>query len=325
MTTMQTQLDAFVADRNRLASELATVLVGMEPVIDEVLCCLLTGTHALLEGNPGLGKTLLVRSLATATGLESKRIQFTPDLMPADITGTNLFDAKTGEFRFQPGPLFTHLVLADEINRATPKTQSAILEAMSERTVSIANTSHPLPAPFCVLATQNPIELEGTYPLPEAQLDRFGLKIVVPSPNPSDLAEILRRTTTAETTTPSAILSAERIGELQTLVREIQAASNILDTTAMLVESLHPTSSAATDRCRQFVRFGPSPRGAQAILLAAKYRAAAEGRPCVAHSDLLAMAPAALRHRLVLNFEAHAKHQSPDGIIADAIAALPAN
>jgi MoxR-like ATPase len=320
----QAQLDAFAADRKRLGDELATVLVGLDSVIDDILSCLLTGSHALIEGNPGLGKTLLVRTLATAGGLDSKRIQFTPDLMPADITGTNLYDANSGAFRFQQGPLFSHLVLADEINRATPKTQSAILEAMSERTVSIANTSHPLPEPFCVFATQNPIELEGTYPLPEAQLDRFGLKILVPSPTPDAIAEILRRTTSSETPTPQAILTPQRILELQQFVREIQAASNILDTVAQLVDSLHPASANASDNTKRFVRFGPSPRGAQAILLAAKYRAACDARPCVAMRDVHAAAPAALRHRLVLNFEAHAKRFAPDALITEALAALGA-
>jgi MoxR-like ATPase len=284
-----------------------------------VLTCLLAGGHALLEGVPGIGKTLLVRTLAEALDLQFQRIQFTPDLMPADITGTNVVETTEAgkSFRFQPGPIFANLVLADEINRATPKTQSAVLEAMQERTVSVGRTTHPLPAPLMVLATQNPIEMEGTYPLPEAQLDRFMLKTNITAPSADELASIIERTTGSEAPQAQAVLDAERIEAMKGLVRQVPAASHVTGFAARLVTASHPGSEDAPELVRRYVRYGASPRAAQAIMLAARVAALRDGRANVAFEDITPAVAPALRHRLVLNFEAQADGVSSEDVIAD--------
>ena len=320
-------IDAFRADYERIAGEVGKLIVGHERVIHEVLACLLGGGHALLEGVPGLGKTLLVRTLADVLELEFSRIQFTPDLMPTDITGTNLVETgPSGEkaFRFQPGPIFAHLVLADEVNRATPKTQSAVLEAMQERTVSVARTTHDLPRPFFVLATQNPLEMEGTYPLPEAQLDRFLLKIRLRSPDVGQLVSILDRTTGAETPQPQPVASAGKIEQMRMLVRQVPAAAHVKEYIARVVRATHPEDPQGPEFVRKYVRYGASPRGAQAMILAAKVLALRAGRANVAFEDVRQIAAAALRHRLILSFEGQADGIDPDEIIRRVIEAVPA-
>ena len=316
-------LEDFEHTYTQVTAQVARVLVGQRNVLDEVMTCLLAGGHALLEGVPGLGKTLLVRKLGEALDLTFGRIQFTPDLMPSDITGTQILDSSpTGpkSFKFEPGPIFANLVLADEVNRATPKTQSAILEAMQERTVSIAGTSHPLPEPFIVLATQNPLEMEGTYPLPEAQLDRFMLKIVVPPPSSSELVEILDRTTGSSEPEVNAVANARKIARMQQIVREVPAATAVKKFVADLVLNTHPTCPTAPPSIRKYVRYGASPRGAQSILLAAKVRALCKGRCNVSYDDVIKSSAPSLRHRLILSFEGQAQGVLPDSLIEDAIA-----
>ena len=298
----------------------------MEPVVEEVMLCLLAGGHILLEGVPGLGKTLLVRTLAETLDLSFSRIQFTPDLMPTDIIGTNIIETDPSgarDFRFQRGPIFGNLILADEINRATPKTQSAVLEAMQERTVSVARRRHKLPEPFFVLATQNPLEMEGTYPLPEAQVDRFLLKTIVPSPELEPLVEVLRRTTGAETPSAAQAATGKRVLEMQALAREVIVAKHVAEYVGRLVLATHPGSEYAPEPVRRLVRYGSSPRGGQAMLLAAKVRALREGRANVAFEDIRRVAAAALRHRLILSFEGHAAGVAPDRLIEQAIEHVP--
>jgi MoxR-like ATPase len=291
------------------------VLVGQEAVVAQVLVALIAGGHTLLEGVPGLGKTLLVRTLGQVTGLGFGRVQFTPDLMPGDITGAEVFDRETGNLRFSPGPVFTNLLLADEINRATPRTQSALLEAMQEHTVTAGGRTHPLPEPFFVLATQNPLEMEGTYPLPEAQLDRFLLKVLVPFPSNAVLARIGEQTTGPARVLPQRALDATDLGQAIALARHVVVAPHVLDYAVQLVAATHPDRSPVTDVVR-FVRFGSSPRGLQALLLSAKVLALRAGRWNVAFEDLRAVAAPALRHRLILQFEA-----TSEGITADALVA----
>ena len=316
------RIEAFQAEYSKITAELSKVIVGHQGVIEEVMFCLLAGGHALLEGVPGLGKTLLVRTLAETLDIQFSRIQFTPDLMPADITGTNIVvgDAQGGKrFEFQPGPIFANLILADEINRATPKTQSAVLEAMAERTVSVARTTHQLPGPFMVLATQNPLEMEGTYPLPEAQLDRFMLKILLASPPADELVSILDRTTGAETPAAQAVATGQSILDMRQTVREVEVASAVSRYIADLVLATSPTSDLAPDAATRYVRYGSSPRGAQSILLAAKVRAIVQGRANVALSDIRQCAPAALRHRLILSFEGQADSVTTDDVINEVL------
>ena len=298
-----------------LEAELGRLIVGQKELLRETVIALIAGGHILLEGVPGLGKTMLVRSLGQVLDLTFSRIQFTPDLMPADIVGTNIIreDAGRREFVYQPGPIFASLVLADEVNRATPKTQSALLEAMQERTVTVGNETRALPVPFFVLATQNPIELEGTYPLPEAQLDRFFFKAVVPFPSETDLLEIARRTTGATTPELHAIGDAEAIGAAQRVAREVPIAEHVLRYAARLIMATHPNRTEL-DSVRKYVRYGASPRGLQTLVLAGKVRALLEGRYNVAFDDLAAIARPALRHRVFLQFEAEA-----DGITTDQI------
>jgi MoxR-like ATPase len=286
-----------------------------------VLTALLAGGHVLLEGVPGLGKTLLVRTLGLVTGLQFGRVQFTPDLMPGDITGTEIFDRETGGLRFAPGPIFTNLLLADEINRATPRTQSALLEAMQERTVTAGGRTHPLPDPFFVLATQNPLEMEGTYPLPEAQLDRFLFKVLVPFPGDEELAAIVERTTGPAQPSPPRVLDPSDLLEARGLVRQVVAAPHVVDYAVRLVRATHPDRTPVPE-VQRFVRFGSSPRGLQALVLAAKVVALRAGRWNVAFADVQHVALSSLRHRMILHFEAAAEGVTPDALVSRVLAAV---
>jgi MoxR-like ATPase len=310
-----------------LEREVARLIVGQELVVRGVTIALLAGGHVLLEGLPGLGKTLLVRSVARALHLQYSRIQFTPDLMPADILGTNVLlesqHTPGRAFQFQPGPIFANLVLADEINRATPRTQSALLEAMQEQAVSIGTTSHPLPQPFFVLATQNPIELEGTYPLPEAELDRFFFKLQVGFPSRAELSRIVDRTTGPRVEPPTAVTDGATVLELQEIAREIPVASHVADYAVRLVLASHADLPEAAETARRNVRFGASPRAAQSIILAAKIHAVLAGRLNVSFDDVRRVALPALRHRLILNYEAEARGLTTDRVVADLLAAVP--
>jgi MoxR-like ATPase len=289
-----------------------------------VVTALLAGGHVLLEGVPGLGKTLLVRTLADTLDLSFARVQFTPDLMPSDVTGTNMIVDASGSrrFEFQKGPVFAHVLLADEINRATPKTQSALLEAMQEHSVTVAGQSWELPSPFFVLATQNPIEMEGTYPLPEAQLDRFFFKLRVLPPSREDLHAILDRTTGAETPAIRRVLARDRVLEMRTLIRQVPVARPIQDFVVRLIDATHPGASALPE-VKRFVRYGSSPRGAQAILLGAKVLALRAGRFTPSFADVRAVAVPALRHRILLNFEGEAEGISTDQLLEALLQTLP--
>ena len=309
----------FREDFQKLHDEISKVIVGNVDIIDGVLTSLFAGGHCLLEGVPGLGKTMLVRTLSEAVQLSFSRIQFTPDLMPADIIGTNIVaDDEQGrrEIQFRQGPLFAHIVLADEINRATPKTQSALLEAMQEHTVTVGRQTRVLDEPFFVLATQNPIELEGTYPLPEAQVDRFFFKLLVKLPKREELVTILDRTTKREPPKIGKVMDGAAILKWQGFVREVAVAPQVTDYAVRLVMATQPKSEFATGLVNDYVKYGSSPRGAQALLLAGKVAALREGRFNVSFQDIRGAAPAALRHRVLLNFEADA-----DGIVSDAVIA----
>lgn len=309
------ELDGFRTDFRRLRQEIGKLIVGQDDIVEGTLAALIAGGHVLLEGVPGLGKTLLVRTIADSLHLEFRRVQFTPDLMPADLVGTNVvLDTAEGgrKFEFQRGPIFGNIVLADEINRATPKTQSALLEAMQEKHVTVGGKTYDLPKPFFVLATQNPLEMEGTYPLPEAQLDRFFFKLLVKFPTFSDLETILDRTTETKSPKAEAIFDGERINALAKLVRQIPVANEVRRYAISVVMATHPDHELAAPSTKKYVRYGSSPRGAQAIILAAKLNAILDGRYHVAREDVRKVAPMALRHRLILNFEGQA-----DGIPAD--------
>jgi len=323
MTETEADVQEFTQTLKKLHDEMGRVIVGQSEVIDGVLAAFFAEGHVLLEGVPGLGKTLLVRTLADATGLDFARVQFTPDLMPADILGTNLIiEDEQGhkQFDFRRGPVFTNILLADEINRATPKTQSALLEAMQEGHVTVGGESHPIEAPFLVLATQNPLEMEGTYPLPEAQLDRFLLNLHVTFPNRDELRSILQRTTGAESPTAERVLDdPRRIAEFRRVVREVPVADDVQERAIQLVLATHPEADAACDIARKYVRYGASPRGLQAIILASKVRALRAGRFHVSSDDLAHVAPAALRHRIILNFEGEAEGITADQIVEQAI------
>jgi MoxR-like ATPase len=306
-----------------LRREIGQVIVGQEEIVDSVLISLFGGGHVLLEGVPGLGKTLLVRTLSQAFSLEFRRIQFTPDLMPADIVGTNLVveDPATGrrQFQFQKGPIFGQIILADEINRATPKTQSAMLEAMQEHSVTTGGQVRPLPEPFLVLATQNPIEQEGTYPLPEAQLDRFFFKLLVGYSDRRQLKTILDRTTTAHEPQVKAVADAEKILWAQKLVRRVVVADHVQDYAIRLVMATHPQGEFAAPMTNQFVRFGSSPRGVQALVLAAKVRAMLHERYHVSFDDISQSVMPSLRHRILLNFEGQAEGIQPDDVLKEIV------
>lgn len=317
----------FKDDFARVRAEIGKVIVGHMDIVDGVLICLLSGGHVLLEGVPGLGKTLLVRTLSQVLDLNFNRVQFTPDLMPADITGTNILaEDATGRkiFQFQPGPVFANIVLADEINRATPKTQSAMLEAMQEHSVTVSGKNYPLQEPFFVLATQNPIEMEGTYPLPEAQMDRFLFKLIVPSPSLAELSAIVERTTGAETRQVEKVLDGPKIMAMRQIAREVPIASHVREYAARVILATHPRTEAAPPMVNQFVRYGSSPRGAQALVLAAKIRALLDGRYNVAFDDITNVAPAALRHRVLLNFEGEAEGIGTDAVVREILNVLTA-
>jgi len=309
-----------------LRSEIGKVFVGQEAIVDGTLNALFANGHVLLEGVPGLGKTLLVRTLSQVLDLSFNRIQFTPDLMPADVLGTNMVhetDDGKRVFDFQHGPIFAHLVLADEINRATPKTQSAMLEAMQERSVTAGGEIRNLDTPFFVLATQNPIDQEGTYPLPEAQLDRFFYKLVVGYPSAEELSEVITRTTEGASVEVNKVVDGNTLTELQHLVQQVPVASHVKDYAVRLILATHPNTETALGITDQFLRFGSSPRGAQTLLLGAKVRALTEGRFNVSFDDIAAVAVPALRHRLIVNFEAEAEGITTDHVLEKILADVP--
>jgi MoxR-like ATPase len=320
------QVDAFRVSITKLRDEVAKVIVGNREVVDGAITCLLAGGHALLEGVPGLGKTMFVRTLARALHLDFSRIQFTPDLMPADILGTTIIEEDekhTKVFSFRKGPIFGNIILADEVNRATPKTQSALLQAMQEQVVTVGNKSYTLPPPFLVLATQNPLEMEGTYPLPEAQLDRFLFKLNVPFPDRDELHGILERTTGSQEIDVSPVLDGPRILEMMKLVRDVPVARHVQDYAIRLLRSTHPDTPEAHPLTKRYVRFGASPRGAQAILLAAKINALFDGRFAASIDDVKKVSHPALRHRVLLNFEGEAEGVRSDQVITGILESLP--
>ncbi len=322
---LRQRFEQFREDVATLENEISRVIVGQRSVIRGTLIAMIAGGHVLLEGVPGLGKTLLVRTISEVLDCEFARIQFTPDLMPADLTGTNiLMEDSTGgrRFQFQPGPLFANIVLADEINRATPKTQAALLEAMQEHCVTVVGTTHTLQEPFFVLATQNPLEMEGTYPLPEAQLDRFFCKVVVPYPRQEEMVSILERTTADDRPKVEKQVPAEVIREMSQLARQIPVSDAMTRYCVRLVMATHPDHEEAPASVRQFVRFGSSPRGAQSLMLAAKINAVLDARFHVSEEDLAEVAPMVMRHRLILNFEGQAEDISLDQIIGDVFAGV---
>jgi MoxR-like ATPase len=316
---MQERAEQFRAAYARIQNEIGKVIVGHTEIVHGVLTCLFVGGHALLEGVPGLGKTLLVRTLSQVLDLAFNRIQFTPDLMPSDIIGTNIImEAPDGKrvFNFQPGPLFAQIVLADEINRATPKTQSALLEAMQEHSVTVGGTIHRLKEPFLVMATQNPIEQEGTYPLPEAQLDRFFFKLIVNYSGRQEMATIIDRTTKGEWPQPVKVMDGQEISQWQQLIREVLIAPPVQDYAIRLVLATHPQGEFATAETNKYIRCGASPRGAQALVLAGKVRALLEGRYNVSFEDIRSVYFPAMRHRIILNFEAQAENIASDTVLA---------
>ena len=316
----------FIETARSIEAEVTRVIVGQTEVVRGVLTCLLAGGHALLEGIPGLGKTLLVRTIGETLDLSFSRVQFTPDLMPADITGTSILrDTADGArtLEFQPGPLFANLVLADEVNRATPKTQSALLEAMQERRVTSGRTTHMLPEPFFVLATQNPIEMEGTYPRPEAQLDRFLFKLTVPYPSEDDLLRIAQITTGANMPHPSRVASGAALLELMHFAREVPVAEPVMRYAVRIVRRTNPETPDAPAEVKRFARYGSSPRGVQSVVLGAKVRGLLEGRYNVAFEDVRAVALPALRHRIILGFEADAEGVTTDKLIHDVVTTTP--
>jgi MoxR-like ATPase len=315
----------FRSDYLKTKTEIQKAIVGHEQIIDGVLTCLFAGGHALLEGVPGLGKTLLIRSLAQALHLQFNRIQFTPDLMPADVTGTTIvIETEHGrEFQFRKGPIFAQIVLADEINRATPKTQSALLEAMQEKSVTVGGETHKLDQPFFVMATQNPIEQEGTYPLPEAQLDRFFFKLVVGYSNRDELSTILDRTTTGATPDIRQVIDGPTIMQQQQLVRKVLIAPHVQDYAVRVVLATHPQGELSTPTVNQFLRFGASPRAAQALVLAGKVRALLDGRANVSIEDIRSVVLPAMRHRCLLNFEGEAEGMTTDEVLQNVVDTLP--
>ncbi|MDD3335001.1 MAG: MoxR family ATPase [Eubacteriales bacterium] len=319
------QIESFKEQINRIRAEIKKEIIGQEPVVEQLLTAMIAGGNVLLEGVPGLGKTRLVRALSQSLELPFSRIQFTPDLMPADITGTNII-VKTengNEFRFQEGPLFSSIVLADEINRATPKTQAALLEAMQEHSVTVAGETHALNEPYFVLATQNPMEQEGTYPLPEAQLDRFMLKILVGFPNMEELSQIVGLTTVPQTEHAQAAANGETLLRLRAVAQEVPIAQAVREYALRLVLWTHPELPESPEKVRSALRFGASPRAAQALIATARVRALMQGRYNVAFEDIEALAPACLRHRIALSFEGMAMGETAEGIIAELLKTLP--
>ena len=308
-----------------IEAQIARVIVGQRELVRQLLVCVLCEGHALLEGVPGLGKTMLLKTLSESVDLAFARVQFTPDLMPADILGTQVLEEEGGHrhFRFRAGPIFASLVLADEVNRATPKTQSALLEAMQERAVTVAGETRPLPRPFLVMATQNPIEMEGTYPLPEAQLDRFLLKVLVPFPPAADLAAVVERTTGDRQIEVEPVADEVILSAMVDLTRQVPAASTVIQHAVDLVVATHPDRPEAPAAVRQYVRFGASPRGAQALVLAAKATALLDGRPNASTLDVRSVAAAALRHRLVMGYEAVADGVTADEVVDEILKAVP--
>jgi MoxR-like ATPase len=321
------EVQQFQKQVGALREEIARVIVGNREVVDGVITCVLAGSHALLEGVPGLGKTMLVRTLAESLALDFSRVQFTPDLMPADIIGTVVADeaSQAGRvtFEFRKGPLFSNVVLADEVNRATPKTQSALLEAMQEHRVTVGRNTYILEEPYFVLATQNPLEMEGTYPLPEAQLDRFFFKLMVPFPSREELHTIIDRTTTAQDIKVSPVLTRDDVLGMQKLVRRVPVARHVQDYAIRVVLATHPENAEATDLVKRFVRTGASPRGVQAVLLGAKIRALFSGRFAASIDDVRATALPALRHRILRSFEGEAEGIAEDRIIDEILKKLP--
>jgi len=319
----EADITAFIDTAQQLEHELCSIVIGQERVVRELLLALLAGGHVLLEGVPGLGKTLLVRTLSDALALKFARIQFTPDLMPADIVGTTIVSEQSDGtssgskrvFSFQPGPIFANIVLADEVNRATPKTQSALLEGMQERTVSVGDSTRPLPKPFFVLATQNPLEMEGTYPLPEAQLDRFLLKVLVRFPDAKDLIRIIDTTIGTTTLRAKQVTSGEQLQQLIDTARAVPVATHVKEYGVRLLLATHPDQEDAPEQVRKYVRYGASPRGLQAIIMTAKVRALLEGRYNVSMEDVQNVAFPALRHRLILNFDGLADGITPENLI----------
>jgi MoxR-like ATPase len=324
----ESQIQSFRTAWQNLRTEIGKVMVGADPIVEGTLTAIFAGGHVLLEGVPGLGKTLLVRTLSEGLELSFNRIQFTPDLMPADILGTNMvMETPDGrrEFQFQRGPIFAHIILADEVNRATPKTQSAMLEAMQEKSVTAGGEIRKLAEPFFVLATQNPIDQEGTYPLPEAQLDRFFFKLLVGYPTAAELTEVITRTTEGVKAHVSKVLDGAALLELQQLVRQVPVASHVKGYAVRLVLATHPKTDTAARVTNQYLRFGSSPRGAQCLILAGKVRALTQGRFNVSFEDIQAVAAATLRHRLILNFEAEAEGITTDHIITQILKDVPRN
>ncbi len=327
MAIDQKSITQFSADYKRTKAQIQRMVVGHEDIVDGILICLFAGGHALLEGVPGLGKTLLIRSLSEALRLDFSRIQFTPDLMPADVTGTTIVvETESGrEFKFRQGPIFAQIVLADEINRATPKTQSAMLEAMQERSVTVGGETHQLERPFFVMATQNPIEQEGTYPLPEAQLDRFFFKLHVGYSTRDELAEILDRTTSDMKIELEEVLDSEAILAHQKSVRQVKVPASVQDYAVRLVMSTHPGGELATPQVNSYFRFGASPRAAQTIVLAAKVGAMLDGRDSLQHDDIKKVVLPAMRHRCLVNFEAEAEGHTADDVLQNLIDTVPAD
>ncbi len=325
IATLEAAAERFRSDYVNAKTQIQQAVVGHEEIIDGVLTCLFASGHALLEGVPGLGKTLLIRTLARALHLSFSRIQFTPDLMPADVTGTTIVvETEHGrEFQFRRGPIFGQIVLADEINRATPKTQSALLEAMQEHSVTVGGQTYRLDEPFFVMATQNPIEQEGTYPLPEAQLDRFFFKLAVGYSNREELSEILDRTTTGANPTVEPVLDGPTILAHQQLVRKVAIAPHVQDYAVRTVLATHPQGELATPMVNQFLRFGASPRAAQALVLAGKVRALLDERANVSIDDIRTVVLPAMRHRCLLNFEGEAEGKSTDEILVNIVETLP--
>ena len=318
---LEEKIQNFSSTFKSISNEISKLIVGQEELLESTLACIVAEGHALLEGAPGLGKTLLVKSIATVLGLHFKRIQFTPDLMPSDVTGTEVLSEVDGkrQFNFREGPLFSNIVLADEINRTTPKTQAALLEAMGERQVTVLGETRKLPNPFFVLATQNPIELEGTYPLPEAQLDRFLVKLLVPTPKPEELKSILTRTTGNELPQVQTLFSYEdgvtTIKQMQALVREVHISDPLLEVIVRIVTALSPDGVRAPKLVSQYIRFGPGPRGAQGLTMLAKVFALLDGRINLSFEDIKKAMLPTLRHRLILNFQAETDNVTADSIL----------